>query len=84
MLERAFQAEGTAQINSPGQKVHPSVPKDGTDIKFRSGGKEKPWACSGPGFEVIPSQCCVRCGQVIRPWISKAFLALDLVQQVRL
>lgn len=52
--------------------------------KFRSGGKEKPWACSGPGFEVIPSQCCVRCGQVIRPWISKAFLALDLVQQVRL
>ena len=34
-----FQAEGTAQINSPGRKIHPSVPKDGTDIKFRSGGK---------------------------------------------
>ena len=37
MVEGAFQAKGTAQIKA--WKEYPSVPKDGTDTKFRSGGK---------------------------------------------
>lgn len=36
-MERAFQAGGTAWIKV--WKKDPSVPKDGTDTKFRSGGK---------------------------------------------
>ena len=37
MVERAFQTKGTAQVKA--WKEYPSVPKDGTDTKFRSWGK---------------------------------------------
>ena len=57
--------------------------EEGSYINSEVEGRKSRGLAVGLALKSPLSQCRVRCGQVIRPWISKAFLALDIVQQVR-